>query len=388
MKHRIVHVIPTLEQGGAEKQLSLLATHLPRDEFDIHIGVLTRSGPLAQTLQDAGVPVFEIRKGWKFDPPAFWRLRSKLRALKPALVHTWLFAANSYGRQAALSAGVPQIVAGERCVDRWKVWHEFAIDRRLAHRTARIVTNSQAVADFYVQHGIPAEKFEIIPNGIEARPPHSPTRREDLLKELGLPIETRLIGAVGRLWPQKRYKDLIWAAELLKVIRSDTHLLILGDGPQRRILERFCENIGITDRVHFLGHRTDVSDILPHLDCYWIGSAYEGQSNALMEAMLAGRPVVASDIPGNRDLIAPNKTGIIVPLGDRAAFAQATNLLLDDSTQAQQLGDAARSRCSTNSPSTGWSPATSTCIGNCWNPEASPCQGAASNWALIGAVSP
>ena len=151
-----------------------------------------------------------------------------------------------------------------------------------------------------------------------------------------------MIGAVGRLWPQKRYKDLIWAAELLKVIRPDTHLLIIGEGPQREVLGRFRENIGIEDRVHFLGHRNDVASILPHLSCYWIGSAYEGQSNGVMEAMLVGIPVVASDISGNRDLIQDGQTGILVPLGDRAAIAQATNLLLDDPDRARRLGTAAR----------------------------------------------
>ncbi len=342
MKHRIVHIIPTLDQGGAEKQLSLLATRLPRDEFDVHVGVLTRTGPLATTLHNANVPVFEIQKRWKFDPAAYWRLRRKLKELRPALVHTWLFAANCYGRKAALAARVPRIVGGERCVDRWKVWHEFAIDRFLARRTTCIVTNSQGVAEFYAEQGIPPDKFEVIPNGIEPRQTPASLSREDLLHQLGIPAEARLIGGVGRLWPQKRYKDLIWAAELLKVIRPDTHLLIVGEGPQRRILERFRENIGIEDRVHFLGHREDVPKILPHLACYWIGSAYEGQSNGVMEAMLAGLPVVASDIAGNRDLVQQEKTGVLVPLGDRAAIAQATNLLLDDPTRAKRLGDAAR----------------------------------------------
>jgi glycosyltransferase involved in cell wall biosynthesis len=342
MKHRIVQIIPTLDQGGAEKQLTLLATHLPRDEFDVHVCVLTRSGPLAAVLQQANIPVLEIRKRWKLDPAAYWRLRRALVALQPDLVHTWLFAANCYGRKAAMAARVPLIVAGERCVDRWKVWHEFAIDRYLARHTTCMVTNSQGVADFYAEQGIPPDKFEIIPNGIPSVPPGSDLSRAELLPQLGIPLDARLIGAVGRLWPQKRYKDLIWAAELLKVIRPDTHLLIIGEGPQRQILERFRANIGIQDRVHFLGHRDDASSILPHLDCYWIGSAYEGQSNGVMEAMLAGIPVVASDIPGNRDLIQHEQTGILFPLGDRAALAQATNLLLEDPDRARQLGEAGR----------------------------------------------
>src|SRR6185437_3951612 len=105
-------------------------------------------------------------------------------------------------------AAVPRIVAGERCVDPWKRWHEFAIDRWLARRTDAIVVNSSGIRDFYVHHGLPADKFVMIPNGIApADPPRG--SRSDLLAELALPGDARLIGAVGRLWPQKRIKDLI-----------------------------------------------------------------------------------------------------------------------------------------------------------------------------------
>ncbi len=167
MTYRIVHVIPSLDRGGAEKQLVLLATGLPREQFDVHVCTLTRSGPLAKPLRQAGIALHEIDKRWKVDPLAYYRLGRLLARLQPDLVHTWIFAANSYGRQAARRAGVRRIVAGERCVDQWKVWHELAIDRYLARCTDRIVTNSTGVVDFYAQHRIPREKFQVIPNGID-----------------------------------------------------------------------------------------------------------------------------------------------------------------------------------------------------------------------------
>jgi glycosyltransferase involved in cell wall biosynthesis len=341
---RILEIIPTLTRGGAEKQLTLLAAGMPRDRFEVYVCTLTQQGPLQEELAAAHIPHHHIGKAWKADPRAFFHLRALIRRLKPDVVHTWLFAANAYGRQAALSAGVKRIIAGERCVDPWKSWPQLAIDRYLARRTARIAANSSGVVEFYAGHGIPREKFIVIPNGVAEAAPVATVSREALLEEFRLPRDARLIGAVGRLWPQKRLKDGIWAADLLKVLRDDVHLLIIGDGPQRWRLERYRDQLQIQDRVHFLGARDDVPRILPHVDCLWLASEYEGQSNAILEAMAAGKPVVASNIPGNRDLVVPGQTGFLFPLGDRAELARCTRELLDDADLARRLGVAGRRR--------------------------------------------
>ncbi len=340
---RILHIIPTLDRSGAEKQMSMLVRGLPKDEFDVHVCVLTRSGPLEDELRAAGIPLTIIGKQWRADPLAYFRLRRFIRDLQPDLIHTWLFAANSYGRAAGIACGVKCLVAGERCVDPWKGWLEFAVDRRLARRTTRIVANSPGVKDFYVEHGLPAGLFTVIHNGI-LPPQPSPVSRQQLLAELGLPERCFLIGLVGRLWPQKRIKDAIWAADLLQVIRRDFHLLVIGEGPHRRRLEIFRQQCHVTEWVHFLGHRSDVPRLLPHFDVFLSTSAYEGQSNSIMEAMAAGVPVVGTDIPGTRDLIADGQTGLLVPLGDRGAFARQTNVLLNDAALRQRLGEAGRQR--------------------------------------------
>lgn len=355
MATRVLEIIPSLDRSGAEKQLTLLATQLPRDEFDVHVGVLTRGGPLLQPLEEAEIPVEMIGKSWKVDPSAYLKLKRYIKKLKPDIVHTWIFAANCYGRYAALSAGVKNIVGGERCVDPWKVEYELMIDRYLARKSKTIVTNSSGVKDFYVGKGIAEDKFTIIPNGIDVPNCDTPIdnetqqRRRDpvraaLLEELGLPDETRLIGSVSRLWPQKRIKDAIWAIDLIHCIREDTHLLIIGDGPQRERLEKYSEQCQIASHVHFLGHRDDASQIISLLDCLWLASGYEGQSNAVMEAMASSVPVIASDIPGNRDLVLSGKTGYLVTLGDRAAFAKWSKLILEDPALASDLGQAGRQR--------------------------------------------
>jgi glycosyltransferase involved in cell wall biosynthesis len=323
----------------------MLAAGLPRTEFDVHVCALTRGGPLAEKLDEAGIPYQVIGKRLKADPIAWWQLRSAIKKLQPDLVHTWIYAADVYGRTAALTCGVKTLVSGLRCVDPWKSGSQLAIDRRLARRTARLVANSPGVKDFYVEKGLPAEKIDVIPNGLVPLPPSDLTRAE-LLDELGITEENgkppRLVGLVGRLWPQKRVKDAIWATDLLKVARGDVHLLIIGDGPQRDRLMKFRNQVEIRDRVHFLGERADVARIVPLLDMLWSSSGYEGQSNAVMEAMSAGVPVVASDIPGTRDLITHGKTGRLFPVGDRAALAREANLLLKDPALSQQIAEAGR----------------------------------------------
>ena len=255
MPRKVLQIIPTLVRGGAEKQLTLLACGLPRNEFETHVAVLTHDGPLGETLRENGIEYTVIGKSWKADPSAYFRLKKHIDTIKPDLVHTWLFAANSFGRYAAINAKVKAIVAGERCVDPWKSWYQLAIDRYLAKKTDAIVTNSTGVQAFYAKKKIPSDLFRIIPNGVE--PATETPIREQLLDELGIPKDSKLIGAIGRLWPQKRLKDLIWATDIIKCVRDDTHLLIVGDGPQRWRLERYAEQVAISDRVHFLGSRDD-----------------------------------------------------------------------------------------------------------------------------------
>ena len=317
----------------------MLARGLPKEEFEVHVCALTREGPLAASLTDKGIPIHCIGKRGKIDPLAFLRLTALMRRLQPDLVHTWIFAANAYGRAAALRAGVRTIVGGERCVDPWKNWWEFAIDRLLAKRSQRIVTNSSGVREFYARHGIAASKFEVIPNGIDATQRESLKTRSTWAEELDIPESANWTGAIGRLWPQKRLKDVMSALDVIKVVRDDVFLLIVGDGPDRAKLERFAWQLKLEDCVRFLGERSDVPALLPHLSLSLLASGYEGQSNAIMESMAAGLPVIASDIPGNRDLIIEGETGYFFPVGDRGEMARCWQRILSQPDLAKRLGE-------------------------------------------------
>lgn len=350
MKLRVCQIIPTLVQGGAEKQMSMLATNLNQDRFESHVITLTHTGPLESQLLQAGVRVHHVGKQKKLDPLAMWRLKQTLRQIAPHVVHTWLFAGNSYGRVAARWARVPVIVASERCVDPWKGQLHYWTDKWLAGSTSRLVTNSTGVVDFYSGRGIEPAKFQVIPNAVDVLG-NSLTRNEVFLR-LGLPPRQFLVGVVGRLWPQKGYPDLIWAAELLRIAlidpstRSQNNLwvVIIGDGPEMQRLQELRDKYGAQEVVRFAGQRADARELISGLDVLWNGSLYEGQSNSMMEAMSAGVPVVASDIPGNRDLVVDKATGYLYELGDVGQLAQITFNLLQDEKQRLEMGFTGRQR--------------------------------------------
>lgn len=343
MPLKVVHIIPTLDQGGAEKQLCLLSAHLDRSQFETHVIVLTHSGPREQTLRAHDVPVHAIDKRGKFDPLAYQRLKAKLIELRPDIVHTWLFAANSYGRAAARAARVPVIIAGERCVDPWKGWWQLAIDRWLLQKTTAVVTNTSAITQFYAQKKLPVDRFVVIPNAVE--PPKFPRlSRAEACRRLGIEPRGKLVMSIGRLWPQKGYRDLIWSGELLHVAYQDVWYIIIGDGPERATLMHYRDQVRGDDSVRFAGERTDAIELLSAADALWNGSLYEGQSNTILEAMSLGVPVVATDIPGNRDLVQHEKTGYLFKLGDVAALTRQTNHLLNTPELVTAWGSAGRER--------------------------------------------
>ncbi|MGE5192417.1 MAG: glycosyltransferase [Deltaproteobacteria bacterium] len=344
---KLLFLIPTLDRSGAEKQLMLLATHLPRSAFAGHVAALTRLGPYAADLEAAGIPVTVLNKRLKCDPIAFWRLRRLMKEVRPDVLHTWLFAANAYGRLAAGRRPPFPVVVSERCVDSWKAGWQLWLDRKLVGRTTRLVGNSRSVADFYRDLGVPAEKLAVVHNGIDLLS-FPPDARETIRRELGIPPETHVVGFVGRLARQKRVMDLIWAFELIRVMHGDVVFVIIGDGPERAKLENFTQSLEISRRVKFVGHRDDATRLLPALDVFWLASDFEGLSNSIMEAMAAGLPIVASDIPPNRELVVDGQTGCLAPVGDRVAFAQLAERILLNPALARQLGDAGRERIATH----------------------------------------
>lgn len=384
MHIKVLYIIPTLNRSGAEKQLTLIASNLPREQFEVRVVVLTHDGPYSHDLEKANIPVVIVGKRQKFSLNAYFKLKKYIKEFQPDIVHTWLFAANSYGRQAAFACNVPVVICGERCLDPWKANWQTLLDRKLEPKTSIYAINSTGIADFYSKRGIPEDKFVVIPNAVEFPAFFSSHFEKNLLKkhlllELGLPSSENktpnskndifdemnissprrgkedtlpyLIGLVGRFWPQKRIRDALWAADQIKFSQLNFYLLILGDGPERPELLRYRDDLQIEDRVLFLGERNDVSHFMPCFDILWNCSAYEGQSNSILEAQAYGVPVIASDVPGNRDLIISGKNGLLISEfnGDetrrRTAFSRETiKLLKSDKGILSSMGEFAQKR--------------------------------------------
>lgn len=336
---RILLVIPTLDQSGAEKQFTMLATGLPRDEFEVEVVALTRGGHYASELSRAGIPVTVLGKRLKLDPVTLLRLRRLIRTRRPDVVHSWLFAANAYVRLVT-GAGGPPVIVSERCVDIWKAGWQTWLDRRLVGRTCRLLGNSQAVLDFYQELGYPVDRMRVISNAV--LPVRSQIDRRALCAEFDIPEDARIVGTIGRLAPQKRVQDLVWAAQLLQQIHQQVYFLFVGEGPDRDVIEEFLQQFDVRTRVRLPGHRVDAVELMPLLDVFWLASEYEGQSNSIMEAMAAGVPVVCSDIPANRELVRDGQTGFVVDVGDSVGFAQFADRILADPELARRLGANAR----------------------------------------------
>ncbi|MCA9116553.1 MAG: glycosyltransferase [Planctomycetaceae bacterium] len=344
---RILLVIPTLDRSGAEKQLTLLATHLPRDQFELHVVALTRGGPYAETLRQHGIPLTILGKRFRFDPLALYRLRRLIREYQPDVVHSWLFAGNSYCRMVAGGPGQPPVMVAERCVDSWKAGWQLWLDRRQIDRTARLVGNSRAVADFYLSQGFPADRVQVIPNAVESNDlldDQAATTRAAVLQEFDLPPEARVVACTGRMARQKRITDLVWAFQVLRQCTENVYFLVVGDGPERPRCERLAVEFDCQHLCRFVGHREDVPRLLQAVDVLWLASDFEGQSNSLMEAMAAGIPVVASEIPANQELIENGVNGYLVSVGDSVGFSQFTDRLLNDAGLSRRVGAAARQR--------------------------------------------
>ena len=238
------------------------------------------------------------------------------------------------------------VVTAEMAVDLWKGKSERGVDRFLAGWTDRVVGNSEAVVEFYRQVGIPSAKLAMIPSGIADDEPPPGVDPAEVRRSLGLPEDAPLALFVGRLAEQKGVADLLAAIDILQHVRPDLRTLIVGDGPLRERLEAMARAFRLVDsgRALFLGHRSDVPRLLAAADILVLPSLYEGLPNVVLEAMRFRKPVVATAAPGTTEVVVADETGLLVPMRNPPALAQAIRRVVADPSLARRLGEAGRVR--------------------------------------------
>lgn len=338
----ILYVITDLELGGVPLHLLRLATAMRSRGFRVQVVSLAPIGPVGRMLADAGFEVQSCEGCCGLDFRVISRLAEVAAECSPDIVHSLLFHANQAARLVAALGGFPseRIVAEIQTVEVERRWH-LLVDR-LTHRMCRLtVGNSESVIDHLNRNAkIPMDRLRVIPGGIDVERIESAVRagRSGTAHQLA-----KTILWVGRLDPVKGL-DLLLRA-MTTVIRAvpDARLRLVGDGPERKRLEDLAASMSLGPRLEFLGARNDVPVLLATCDLFVFPSRTEGLPNALLEAMAAGLPIVTTDVPGCRDLIKHEVTGLRVPYGDTSALAQAMVRMLNDAALAARLGASARS---------------------------------------------
>jgi L-malate glycosyltransferase len=331
-KPRVLHLITSFEVGGTERQAVELLKRIDRRRFDVSLAALRLEGPLYQEVAAIFpcAPQFPLTSFYNANAAKqLMRLRDWMVWKQVEILHAHDFYAGLLGAAAARLARV-RVIACQRHIrlsDRRA--HEWGT--RLTHRLAhRVLVNSEAIRDHLLAGGrIAPEKIVVIRNGLSAAAELAvldngarAKRRAALLRELNLDEDAKLIGIVARLQPVKGHRYFVEAAGRIAAVEPKAHFLLVGDGALRREIEEQAARLGVNDRVHLLGDRRDAALIAAGFDVAVSASLSEGLPNAVMEAMAAGAPVVATAVGGTAELVIDSATGFLAPPADADALAR------------------------------------------------------------------
>jgi glycosyltransferase involved in cell wall biosynthesis len=346
---RVLQLITSLERGGAENHLLALLTHANRQAFALETAVLCGEGELVPHFRAAGIPVHLLQARNRFDPVALGRLVRLLRDHPFDIVHSHLFRADIYAGLAVARLGEhrPLLVSTRHNDDRFFL-NPFVglVHYAISARQDLIIAISDHIARFTVARGVrdPARVRRVY-HGLE--PPVTRALEREGLRirsELGISADAFLVGNVGRLALQKGQRHLIAAMPLLLERVPRAHAIIAGGGDLEDFLKELANEMGIAERVHVLGPRKDVPELMHAIDVFAMPSIWEGFGLVLLEAMAAGRPIVASRVATIPEVVVDGETGILVPAGDPLALAEALATLADQPRLARQYGEAGRER--------------------------------------------
>jgi glycosyltransferase involved in cell wall biosynthesis len=365
---RVLLVLPNLHIGGSQEAVRTLAQHLAADGCSPVVCSLFAGGPLLDDLAKQGTPVEVLRLPRHRFVALPWyvadmlrllrRLAGVIRKYRANVVQTYILGSQHFlVLGLARLLGVPVVILNFRNEKFLPFSQPGGLKNRLhrlAYRLARRWASGYVAVSAEVKQamlrtlGLSENDVTVICNGVDVDRYARGVDREQVRCGLGLSAQDSLAITVATLKAQKGHRYLIEAAA--KVVRQhpDTHFLLVGDGELRAELEAHTRALGLADRIHFLGSRRDVSELLAASDVFILPSLWEGLSMALLEAMAAAKPIVATAVSGTEQTMVHGQTGLLVPPSDAPALAQAIHALLSDPERARSLGQAARRRAETH----------------------------------------
>lgn len=359
---RVVHIVTRLDQGGSARNTMLTVLGHDRAQFEPVVvtgqaGKWNAQGGLTATMENLMllekaairhhiVPSLVRQISPMADLVALWKLVVLLRQEQPHIVHTHTSKAGVLGRLAARFTGVPLIVHtphGHVFYGHFSSivsWVFLQIERALSWITDVLIALTAAEKTEHLERGIGcADRFAVIPSGIDIdRFKQVGTSGKVMPEWFDCPSDATVVGSVGWLTDIKGHRFLVDAVAQLKREYPHLHVVLLGTGDQQEALLQQARKAGISPAVHLVGFREDVECALAGMDCFVLPSLNEGMGRALIEAMAAGLPVIASRVGGIPAMIEDEKNGLLVPAGDSLALAAALRRILSDPTWAWALG--------------------------------------------------
>lgn len=350
----ILFLARSLDRGGAERQLVVLAKGLVRRGHSVAVALSYGGGVYETELSEAGVRVINLEKKDRWDLlPFLRRLVRTVRAERPTVLHSYL------GLPNILAAALKPLLPGMRIV--WGVrasnvdlsrydWLQrvaYALECRLARFADLIIANSNAGRNYAIANGFPEDKVTVIPNGIDTKYfRFDPEGRRLVRSAWGLDADVMLVGLVARLDPMKDHPTFLEAASRIARVRHDVRFVCVGDGPAvyAEALRQQAGTLGLANRLIWAGARDDLPAVYSALDVACSSSSFgEGFSNTIAEAMACGVPCAVTDV-GDSALIVAGTTSVVAP-GDHNAFAAAIECLADlPGEERRMLGAACRTR--------------------------------------------
>jgi len=339
---RVVYLAHAFMVGGAEEMVLNLVRHLPA-RFEPMVCCIHESGPMGDEIRRTGTPVtvLGLEPGLR-RPRDLGGIRRYLRETRPEIVHTFLLTASLYGRLAAILERVPIVIGTEVNIYERKRWHHAMAERLLMAGTDRVVVSAASVREFYTRqvHADPA-KVDVIYNAVDFSQAQASVSRAEVRASIGVPPGALVAGVIARLTEQKGHRVLFDALAERQEL-AQLHLVVIGDGDRRDALGHQADALALTPRVHFLGARRDLGNLLGAMDVFVMPSLWEGLPLSLVLAMGASLPVVATTVAGIPEVVEHGRTGVLVPPGDAAALGTALARVCGDAALRERLGREAR----------------------------------------------